>query len=222
MELSEDLVAYNMEEGYEDPGLDTPEYEDKFYSAHAILSKAIKERGGQDYGQDQSNILLSSTVKRLFEGQNQLLEQIHSSSGATDLRFEKIRIPTFSGKYEDWSQFSQPLTSVPEPSYMDAHIDRLQRWRQLQAKVQGFWKRWNLEYLSTLQTRTKWQQDAPNVALDTLVVLKEPNQPPSKWLLGRVIEVHPGQDQRVRVATVKTARGIYKRPITKIAVLPLN
>ncbi|XP_070132572.1 uncharacterized protein [Drosophila bipectinata] len=102
------------------------------------------------------------------------------------------------------------------------NINRLQRWRQLQAKVQGFWKRWNLEYLSKLQPRTKWHQDAPNVAVDTLVVLKEPNQPPSKWMLGRVTEVHPGQDQRVRVVTVKTAKGIYKRPITKIAVLPLN
>ncbi|XP_050746280.1 uncharacterized protein LOC127012102 [Drosophila biarmipes] len=116
----------------------------------------------------------------------------------------------------------QPLTSVPEPSFLDVNINRLQHWRQLQAKVQGFWKRWNLEYLSTLQPRTKWHQDAPNVAVDTLVVLKEPNQPPSKWMLGRVTEVHPGQDQRVRVVTVKTAKGIYKRPITKIAVLPLN
>ncbi|XP_070144903.1 uncharacterized protein [Drosophila kikkawai] len=116
----------------------------------------------------------------------------------------------------------QPLTSVPEPSLLDVNINRLQRWRQLQAKVQGFWKRWNLEYLNTLQARTKWQQDAQDIAMDTLVVLKEPNQPPSKWLLGRVVEVHPGQDQRVRVVTVKTARGTYKRPITKIAVLPLN
>ncbi|KAH8354619.1 hypothetical protein KR059_004356 [Drosophila kikkawai] len=222
MELSDDLVEFNLEDGYEDPGLDIPEYEEKFYSAHAIFSNAIKEMGGQDYGQDQSNLLISSTVERLFEGQNQLLEQIHTSSSATDLRFEKIRIPTFSGKYEDWSQFSQPLTSVPEPSLLDVNINRLQRWRQLQAKVQGFWKRWNLEYLNTLQARTKWQQDAQDIAMDTLVVLKEPNQPPSKWLLGRVVEVHPGQDQRVRVVTVKTARGTYKRPITKIAVLPLN
>ncbi|XP_070068052.1 uncharacterized protein [Drosophila takahashii] len=89
-------------------------------------------------------------------------------------------------------------------------------------KVQGFWKRWNLEYLSTLQTRMKWQQDTQNVAMDTLVVLKEPNQPPSKWLLGRVVQLHPGQDQSVRVVTVKTAKATYKRPITKIAVLPLN
>ncbi|KAH8310005.1 hypothetical protein KR059_003389, partial [Drosophila kikkawai] len=111
MELSDDLVEFNLEDGYEDPGLDIPEYEEKFYSAHAIFSNAIKEMGGQDYGQDQSNLLISSTVERLFEGQNQLLEQIHTSSSATDLRFEKIRIPTFSGKYEDWSQFSDLFLS---------------------------------------------------------------------------------------------------------------
>ncbi|XP_070142077.1 uncharacterized protein [Drosophila kikkawai] len=116
----------------------------------------------------------------------------------------------------------QPLTSVPEPSVLDVNINRLQRWRQLQAKIQGFWKRWNLEYVNTLQARTKWQQDAQNIAMDTLVVLKEPNQPRSKWLLGRVVEMHPGQDQRVRVVTVKTARGTYKRPITKIASFELN
>ncbi|XP_041451825.1 uncharacterized protein LOC121405267 [Drosophila obscura] len=116
----------------------------------------------------------------------------------------------------------QPHMSVPEPSFLDVNINRLQRWRQLQAKVQGFWKRWNLEYLSSLQSRPKWQQETNNITVDTLVVLKEPNQPPSKWLLGRITEVHPGQDERVRVVTVKTARGVYKRPITKIAVLPFN
>ncbi|KAH8317994.1 hypothetical protein KR074_007972, partial [Drosophila pseudoananassae] len=111
MELSDELVEFHLEEGYEDPGLDIPEYEEKFYAAHAIFSNAIKDMGGQDHGQDQSNILLSSTVERLFEGQNNLLEKIHTSSGTADLRFEKILIPTFSRKYEDWSQFSDLFLS---------------------------------------------------------------------------------------------------------------
>ncbi|XP_070138639.1 uncharacterized protein [Drosophila bipectinata] len=78
------------------------------------------------------------------------------------------------------------------------------------------------KHQQTAALETTTGQDAPNVDVDTLVVLKEPNQPSSKWILGRVTEVHPGQDQRVRVVTVKTPKGIYKRPITKIAVLPLN
>ncbi|XP_044248467.1 uncharacterized protein [Drosophila takahashii] len=116
----------------------------------------------------------------------------------------------------------QPYTAVPEPSLLDTQMNRLDRWNQLQAMVQGFWKRWHTEYLTSLQSRGKWQEGTTNLEVGTLVVLKEPNLPPAKWILGRIQEVHPGQDSKVRVVTVKTAHTTYKRPITKIAVLPLT
>jgi len=87
--------------------------------------------------------------------------------------------------------------------------------------VQGFWKRWHMEYLTSLHERTKWQLEDDNLKVDTLVVLKEPNLPPSKWILGRIQEEHAGQDDKVQVVTVKTAQGVLKRPITKLAILPL-
>ena len=37
--------------------------------------------------------------------------------------------------------------------------------------------------------------------------------------MGKVIAVHPGQDGKVQVATVKTAGGIFKRPIVKLILL---
>ena len=40
-----------------------------------------------------------------------------------------------------------------------------------------------------------------------------------KWVVGRVLEVYPGQDGRVRNVKVKTATGDYSRLITKIAVI---
>lgn len=116
----------------------------------------------------------------------------------------------------------QPYTALPEPSLLNTNINKLQRWTQLQAMVQGFWKRWHMEYLTSLQERNKWQMKTPNLRVDTLVVLKEPNLPPSKWLLGRIIEVHPGTDHKIRVVTIKTSHGIYKRSITKIAPLPID
>ena len=41
----------------------------------------------------------------------------------------------------------------------------------------------------------------------------------SKWTIGRVIEVYPGTDGRVRNVKVKTPAGEYSRPVTKIAVI---
>ena len=52
-----------------------------------------------------------------------------------------------------------------------------------------------------------------------VVVLQDDSIVPCKWPLARVVETHAGQDGIVRVVTVKTATGNYKRPVTKIAVL---
>jgi len=54
------------------------------------------------------------------------------------------------------------------------------------------------------------------------VLLHDPNAPPSHWALGRIIRCHPGDDDIVRVVTVKTAKAEYKRPISKIFFLPIN
>ncbi len=35
------------------------------------------------------------------------------------------------------------------------------------------------------------------------------------WPLARVVQVHPGKDKLVRVATVQTAKDTYKRPVSK-------
>ena len=44
---------------------------------------------------------------------------------------------------------------------------------------------------------------------------------PTKWPLAKIIEVHPGKDGKVRVVTVKTAKGIYRRPVVKMVPLVL-
>lgn len=55
-----------------------------------------------------------------------------------------------------------------------------------------------------------------------MVLIKEENLPPCKWLMGRVIALYPGQDKIVRVVDVKTCKGIYKRSINRLSVLPLE
>ena len=41
----------------------------------------------------------------------------------------------------------------------------------------------------------------------------------TKWPLTRVAKVHPGSDGFIHVATVKTDKGSYKRPVSKIVLL---
>ena len=74
-----------------------------------------------------------------------------------------------------------------------------------------------MEYLSTLNKFNKWHHSSRNLSVGDVVVLREDGIVPTKWPLAKVIQVHPGEDGVVRVATVKTARGTYKRPVNKLA-----
>ena len=56
----------------------------------------------------------------------------------------------------------------------------------------------------------------------TMVLVMEENTAPLQWPLGRIYEVYPGKDGVIRVVSIKTARGIVKRAITKICILPIH
>ncbi|XP_028042588.1 uncharacterized protein LOC114252289 isoform X2 [Bombyx mandarina] len=101
----------------------------------------------------------------------------------------------------------------------DSQLTRYHRIEQLR---QHFWKRWSKKYVVELQTRTKWKTNQSDIALDTLVLIKDDNLPPLKWKLGRVIKVFPGNDGVSRVADVRTATGILRRSFAKICPLPLQ
>lgn len=96
----------------------------------------------------------------------------------------------------------------------------LSRWHLVQRLYHNFWKRWQHEYLVRLQQRPKWQTQVSNIKQGDLVLIIEDNLPPSRWILGRIVDTHPGTDGLVRVVTIKCKNTTVKRPITKIALLP--
>lgn len=53
-------------------------------------------------------------------------------------------------------------------------------------------------------------------------MLNQPGLIPLQWLMGRIEKVHPGSDGVIRTATVKTVKGSYTRPLSKITILPVN
>lgn len=114
------------------------------------------------------------------------------------------------------------ITSVPDPDVLYIKESRLSLYQRLQQLVQHFWNRWSKEYISELQQRTKWKITSKNIETGTLVLLKEDNSPPTYWKLGRIVELHHGNDDIVRVVSVRTQSGITRRSISKICPLPIG
>ncbi|XP_058448973.1 uncharacterized protein LOC131428930 [Malaya genurostris] len=101
------------------------------------------------------------------------------------------------------------LQSIPEPSYINLKLSTLSRWQLVQVIQQHFWKRWLAEYLPEMQNRQKWYK-ITKIRPGALVLINNPNVPPMQWPLGRIIRTHPGDDNIVRVVTIRTAKGECK------------
>lgn len=113
------------------------------------------------------------------------------------------------------------LKAVPDTNVSEIPFNRLRQWQQSQKLFQLLWKRWHLEYLSTLQARTKWCNPPISIEKGRLAIIKDDNSPPMNWPTARIIETHPGNDGTTRVVTLQTPHGRYTRPVSKICLLPI-
>nr|XP_034831591.1 uncharacterized protein LOC117988547 [Maniola hyperantus] len=111
------------------------------------------------------------------------------------------------------------LTAPAYDNLEDTPTHRLDRYQRVDQIRQHFWRRWSKEYISELQTRTKWRENTQDLKPNTMVIIKEDNFPPLRWHLGRVIRNIPGKDGISRVAEIQTASGFVRRAYTKICPL---
>jgi hypothetical protein len=51
-------------------------------------------------------------------------------------------------------------------------------------------------------------------------LIREDNSTPLQWPTGVILATQPGSDGNVHVVTIRTPKGVFKRPITKICPLP--
>ncbi|XP_060872759.1 uncharacterized protein LOC132946718 [Metopolophium dirhodum] len=115
------------------------------------------------------------------------------------------------------------LVSLPEPDFTTTPLNRLTRWRRVSHLFQEFWRRWSKDYLVQLQQRNKWENDrGPRLRIGTVVLLRDDNLPPLRWKIGRVEEVHVGSDGVIRVATISTSNGQFKRAVRLLCPLPFE
>ena len=86
----------------------------------------------------------------------------------------------------------------------------------MQYMANQFGQRWTEEYLQTLQVRQKWQDVRKNLTVDDMVLLYDEHLPRLKWQLGRVTQVFPDANGKVRQVEVKTGSSSFRRPVTKL------
>ena len=67
--------------------------------------------------------------------------------------------------------------------------------------------------------RKKWNTERRNVRVDDIVMVADHNAVHGKWTIGRVMNVYPGSDGKIRNVKVKTSTSEYQRSITKIVVI---
>nr|XP_026492511.1 uncharacterized protein LOC113398129 [Vanessa tameamea]XP_026492512.1 uncharacterized protein LOC113398130 [Vanessa tameamea] len=116
----------------------------------------------------------------------------------------------------------EPLITIPDEDYSKSNITGLQRWKLVQKMLNDFWKRWSAEYLITLNQRFKWLSKRAEPEIGDIVIIRDENLPPAKWLLGKIEEKHSGKDNITRVVTVKTKNGLLKRACNKLCFLPMT
>ena len=94
------------------------------------------------------------------------------------------------------------------------------RWRLVQDLIKKFWNRWRKEYMAALNTRKKWTEVRNNLRVGQVVLVVDQDAARGSWPLGRVVEVFPDKEGKVRVVRVKFRGHSYIRPISRLC--PLN
>ena len=199
----------------------------EFCTSQDIRWKFIPERGPHFGGLWEAAVKSMKThlkrivadVKLTFEELTTVLTQIESCLNSRPL----TPLPDSDDGIEALTPghflVGRPLEALPDPFLSFQPNTLLRRWHLCQALVRRFWQRWSSEYLSHLNKFTKWNSPSRNFEVGDLVCLREDGLVPTKWPLARVVAVHPGADKLVRVVTVKTRQGTYRRPVTKVALL---
>lgn len=116
----------------------------------------------------------------------------------------------------------KPLLAPPDEDFGESNINWLSRWQIVQKMHQCFWKRFRDEYFHELQQKNKWFEQKEQLKINELVLVKDDNVAPCNWPLARVLKIHSGDDNLSRVVTLKMKNNIFKRPITRLAPLPIE
>lgn len=108
------------------------------------------------------------------------------------------------------------LDEIVDPSFMTRQkISR--RHSRITLLLQQFWSRWKSEYLTALRERSLPRSAGSVIDVGHVVLIdNEDHSPRSAWKMGVIVELIKGEDDLVRTVRIKTANGIFLRPVSKL------
>lgn len=114
------------------------------------------------------------------------------------------------------------LLAKPERNLLDKTTAYLNHWEGIQQVQQRFWSLWYHDYLNTLQSRPADFREQSHFRIGDMVLVKDSNVPPLKWLIGRIVKLFPGKDKMVRNVRIITRLGEKDRHVRYLSVLPFD
>jgi hypothetical protein len=175
---------------------------------------------------------VKSALKRSIG--NRLLCRVELATNLTEVEaILNSRPLTFVGDEVDASvplcpaNFLMPLQRQvfpwkdPEQVSVKALQDRLEHQKTI---LQTFWQVWTDDYIRGLPQVEVFKAAAhsPKVQVGSLVLLREDNCNRLSWPLATVTKLHPGRDGFVRSVDIRTAGGVFTRPIQRLHLLEVG
>lgn len=115
----------------------------------------------------------------------------------------------------------QPVVDIGLKQPITSSDLRAREQRRLQL-LQTFWSVWSSDYLRNLPPTLNRFKKHGDLKQGSVVMIKEDNLPRMKWPLGVVLEMYPGRDNVCRSVRVRTAKGIFVRPIQRLYDLEIS
>ncbi|KAL1446547.1 hypothetical protein WDU94_013944 [Cyamophila willieti] len=119
-----------------------------------------------------------------------------------NIKKRKIKTDDIYSIIELWNTISSFMMMVRLVAWCLRFANNLlQKWALSRSIQQNFWRRWSLQYLNALTQRIKWHFPKNNIKPGDMVLIRDENLP----------QVFPGDDDLVRVVSLRSTSGIIKR-----------
>lgn len=119
---------------------------------------------------------------------------------------------------------SLPVIRISQEDLIGSRNSLIKRYKHQQALLTQFWNRWRKHYLLTLRSMNLCPPTKVSnlFEVDDVVLVHDHRFPRNMWTMGKVTEIYPGRDGKVRSCLIKTSRGNLRRPVQLLYNLEIS